>query len=139
MGGSNTLNLVNAFVPTTNDAKASASATPAQIGVTINLAENTGQVQNVYQGQLSNPDIGSLVDPSLLTSSSTASLSLEGTFKTVIAGSDDIIYAASAYAGSASSLSSVSGTAIILSGTANTVYCARRALNVACTRRRATA
>src|SRR5262249_49995758 len=92
-----------------------------QVGVTIDLRLNNGEKQFVYQGQLSNPDIGSLIDPSLLTSDSTASLSLNGTFKTVIAGSNDIIYAASAYSGS-NNAQSVSGTAIVLAGSGNTVY-----------------
>ncbi len=56
-----------------------------------------GQTQFIYQ-DLEDPDIGSLVDPSLLTSDSTDAIALQGRFQSFIAGSGDTLFAASATA-----------------------------------------
>ena len=89
-GATDTVDLTQAEVPfiskTTN--------TEQQLGVQLDLTMGDGQPQLVYQTQLTNPDIGSFVDPSLLTSTSQASLSLKGSFQTVIVGSGARLFAA---------------------------------------------
>ena len=114
---SNTINLSNVYLPTTTAVKATPGGAQ-QVGATLDLSQNSGEKQLVFDTAVTDPDIGSLVDPDLLTSNSTDSVSLVGSFPTVIAGSGDTLYAAAA-----TSLTQP-GTAFDLMGTGNTVYAA---------------
>ena len=116
-GGSNTLDISRAFLPT--DVVKKSGSTPQVIGATVNLTKVSGQTQIIYNSAVLDPDIGSLLDPSLLVSNSTASLSLKGTVQTVIAGSDSTLYAAPA---TSDGTTQVPGTTIILVGTGNKVF-----------------
>ncbi len=91
------------------------------IGVDVDLSQTSGQQQLVYQQQLTNPDIGSLVDPSVLPTNNDASLGLQGKFQTVIVGSGATLYAApSTY--DPTTGQTLAGSTIILNGTGDTVY-----------------
>ena len=100
-GGINTLDLSEAALPTTRPQKPGTA--PRLIGAIVDLNENTGQVQEIYQTELQDPDIGSLVDPSLLLTNSTSSLSLSGRFQNVIVGSGATLFAAPAVGGAGDS------------------------------------
>ncbi len=115
-GSTNTIDLSKVYLPTIIGDKSTGST--VQIGATLDFSQNSGQKQLVFNTAVDNPDIGSLVDPSLLTSNSTDSLSLVGTFPEVIAGSGATLYAAP------SRSATKPGTAFILTGSGNTVYAA---------------
>ena len=115
---SNTIDLTKAFLPTSASDKASGSV--QQIGVTLDLNSNTGQKQFVYSDAATDPDIGSLIDPSLLASNSGDSISLFGVFPAVILGSGATLFTASTSYDAAGGVAP--GTNVALMGTGNTVY-----------------
>ena len=116
-GGTNTLNLAGAVLPTTGPVKPGEA--PPIIGATVDLTKNGGQVQYVYQNGLLNPDIAAFVSPGVAATNSLSSLSLQGRFQNAVAGNGATLYAAPA---SADLSSQQAGTNIILAGTGNTVY-----------------
>ena len=126
-GGDNTLDLSNAVIPVVNGVDDTGSATVTSkgvvryIGVTVIMTDTAGEPQFVYQGQLADPDIGSLVDPSLLTSSNLASVSLQGVFENVILGSGATLFAAPS-SFSPTTGAGTAGTHVTLVGVDNTVY-----------------
>ena len=115
---SNTLNLSNDVLPTTVIDKT--TGLPKQIGAYFDL--NNSQQQDLYQSQLENPDIGSLVDPSELTTNSKDSLSLQGPAPMVILGNGANLYTASTSYSTASGNTVVPGTTVVALGTDNTIY-----------------
>ncbi len=118
-GGTNILDLSGASLslPVTNGK----TGATINVGVTLDLTQNTGGKQLLFQPQLHDPDIGTFIDPSLLTSTSESSLSLMGNFQTVMVGSGSrIIAAPSGY--NAVTGAPVLGTNVVLMGTDNTVY-----------------
>ena len=114
----NTIDLSQAFLPTSVAARAAGGA--KQIGATIDLTQNNGQKQSIYNSAVTDPDIGSLLDPSELTSNSGDTVSLEGTFPKVILGSGATLFAAPATYDSTGA--TVPGTDVVVMGTGNTVY-----------------
>ena len=122
-GGTNTIDVTSAVVAATPPSSGEFTTT-ASVGVTIDLNETQGQVQLVYQSQLNNPDTGSHFNPNGVTSDSTASLSLQGRFQSIVGGNGDTFYAAGSSSTDATDLSSSSlgGTKIILAGSDNTVF-----------------
>ena len=116
-GGFNTLDITQAFLPTTLVQKP--GATPDVIGETVDMNLDGGQSQIIYNIAAFDPDIGSLIHPSLLVSNSTASLSLQGTIQTVIAGNDDTLFAVPA---TISGTTPEPGTTVVLAGAGNTVF-----------------
>ena len=116
-GGTNTIDLTSAEVPFLSKT----DGTVQDLGVSLDLTQNNGQKQLVYQPGVSDPDIGTFIDPSFLTTGSEASLSLVGSFPTVIVGSgSQLIAAPSGY--NPVSGAPVLGTNVVLMGTNNTVY-----------------
>src|SRR4029077_7553955 len=89
------------------------------LGVALDLTQTTGQGQLLYQSVLSTPNIGTLVDPSLLHSDSTAALALNGTIQKVLAGSGANLFTAGT---SIVNGTTQPGTYVVLKGSDNTVY-----------------
>jgi hypothetical protein len=116
-GGQNVIDLSGAGLPVLNKT----NGTVQNVGVTLDLNLTNGQQQFVFQPQLANPDIGSLVAPNLLTSDSQDSLSLQGKFQQVVVSSGATLFAApSGY--DLSTGAAVPGTNLVLEGSGNTVY-----------------
>ena len=103
-GGYNTINL-----------------TQTPIGAWLNLNENNGQSQPIYNPALSNPNIeeqGQIENFSAaeFTALQNSTVSLQGSFQEVIGGSNDILYSA------APSSPTQAGSFIVLNGGDNVVY-----------------
>ena len=92
-GGSNTLDLTTAFLPTT---LVRYQAPPEAIGPSIDLTQDSRAGPVIYDGAWTIPTSGPWSTPASLISNSTASLSLQGAFQTVIVNSDATLYAAPA-------------------------------------------
>src|SRR5262249_3566314 len=116
-GGSNTLDITQAYLPTNGDQKP--GATVPRIGATIDMNLVAGQRQIIYNSAALDRNIGSLVDPGFLASNSTASLTIEGTIQTVVAGSGNTLFAAPA---TGSGTTQEPGTSIVLVGSGNKVF-----------------
>ncbi len=119
-----TITLTNNAALSTSTATETLTFTSSQVqelGVSLDLTQNDGQKQLVYQPGVTDPDIGTFIDPSFLTTGSEASLSLVGSFPNVILGSgSQLIAAPSGY--NPVSGAPVLGTNVVLMGTNNTVY-----------------
>jgi hypothetical protein len=98
------------------------------VGVALDLGQNSGQSQYIYNPALTNPNTegqnpGGFINPQLYSAFQNSTLALQGTFQQVIGGSNDILYAAPSNSNPTNNLTSPDpGSSIILTGSNNTVY-----------------